>query len=218
MDRKYDCLVLDHDDTNVDSTAHIHHPIYLELMAEMRPEITPLDLDGFIEINMNGGVKPHYMNDLKFTNQEWEYAFKLWKEHPQRQIIPTFYEGIIDVINDFRNDGGLITVVSHSNAEAIAMHFQHYNIQQPDRIIGATNNSNHNKPHAWPLEQIMQQYNLQPNQLVVVDDLAPGIEMAEKVGVDTIAAGWGHKNPTSFNERCTFYAPTVKDLRDIIFN
>lgn len=217
MKRKYDCLVLDHDDTTVDSTAHIHHPIYIELMKDMRPNIVPLDLDGFIDINMKGGVKQHYFNDLNFTEAEWEHSFKTWKEHPMRKIIPTFYEGMIEIIDDFRNAGGHVTVVSHSNAEAIESHYDHFKIQRPDMIIGATNNSDHNKPNVWPLEQIMKQYNLSSEQLIVVDDLAPGIEMSEKAGVDTVAANWGHKNPNEFKTRCTYSVDKVKDLCQILY-
>ena len=37
MRLKYQCLVLDHDDTVTDSTAVIHYPAYLDAMRQMRP-------------------------------------------------------------------------------------------------------------------------------------------------------------------------------------
>ena len=36
---KYKCLVLDHDDTVVDSTATIHFPSFVKYLEDYRPEI-----------------------------------------------------------------------------------------------------------------------------------------------------------------------------------
>ena len=36
---RYPCLVLDHDDTVMDSTAHIHYPAFLDEMQQMRPGV-----------------------------------------------------------------------------------------------------------------------------------------------------------------------------------
>ena len=35
---KFQCLILDHDDTAVDSTREIHYPAHLEVMQTLRPE------------------------------------------------------------------------------------------------------------------------------------------------------------------------------------
>ena len=37
---RYRCLVLDHDDTTVDSTRSVTYPQFREAMAHFRPEIT----------------------------------------------------------------------------------------------------------------------------------------------------------------------------------
>ena len=37
---KYKCLVLDHDDTVMDSTRLIHHPAFLVYLREVRPGFT----------------------------------------------------------------------------------------------------------------------------------------------------------------------------------
>ncbi len=37
MSLRYRCLVLDHDDTVVDSTATIHHPCFQAFLDEVRP-------------------------------------------------------------------------------------------------------------------------------------------------------------------------------------
>ena len=37
---RYKCLVLDHDDTVVNSTATIHYPCFCEFLKEVRPQAT----------------------------------------------------------------------------------------------------------------------------------------------------------------------------------
>ena len=36
---KYPCLVLDHDDTTVNSTATVHYPAFVEFMKIYRPDL-----------------------------------------------------------------------------------------------------------------------------------------------------------------------------------
>jgi len=47
MDLPYQCLILDHDDTAVNSTALIHHPSHLESMRLLRPRAEAIDLEGW---------------------------------------------------------------------------------------------------------------------------------------------------------------------------
>ena len=51
------------------------------------------------------------------------------------------------------------------------------------------------RPSPYALQQIMRHYRLEPQQLVMIDDLKPGYEMAKRCGVDFIAAGWSHRFP-----------------------
>jgi len=39
MSLKYPCLVLDHDDTTVNSTATVHYPCFVEYMAKYFPHV-----------------------------------------------------------------------------------------------------------------------------------------------------------------------------------
>jgi hypothetical protein len=36
----YRCILIDHDDTAVDSTALVHYPAHLEALRELRPQRT----------------------------------------------------------------------------------------------------------------------------------------------------------------------------------
>ena len=71
------------------------------------------------------------------------------------------------------------------------------------------------KPHTWPLEQIMERFSLAPQELLVVDDLKPGYDMAKAAGVPFSAAGWANDIPEIeqfMRKNCDFYCKTVADL------
>ena len=61
----------------------------------------------------------------------------------------------------------------------------------------------------------MDKLHLKPQELVMVDDLKPGKDMADAVGVDFIAAGWAHQIPeiqTFMKRECQTYCGSVKEL------
>ena len=53
MSLRYRCLVLDHDDTVVDSTATIHHPCFQAFLDEVRPGAR-IDLETYLLENFTG--------------------------------------------------------------------------------------------------------------------------------------------------------------------
>ena len=55
---KYKCLVVDHDDTVMNSTKHVHHPSFLVALKELRPGVT-MDVDTYFRINFDPGFLPY---------------------------------------------------------------------------------------------------------------------------------------------------------------
>ncbi|MFP4656537.1 MAG: HAD family hydrolase [Candidatus Woesearchaeota archaeon] len=214
----YRCVMADHDDNAVDSTGTIHHPIYLEIMKEMRPNYTPLDLEGFIDMNRRTGIRRHYIEDLDFSEEEWQQAYNMWKEHPLREVDPPFFGGYLDVMSRFKSEEGIYVVVSHSDEGPIRRHYANASPEVSLDMVFASNGvPEHEKPFPWPIDMVMQEYGVSAEDIVVIDDLDPGIDMARKRGVDTIGTGWSHANPDSFREKCMYYAENVNDLEDMLF-
>ena len=52
---RYKCLVLDHDDTVVDSTASIHYPAFLEALKILRPGVQQITLEEYFKENFDPG-------------------------------------------------------------------------------------------------------------------------------------------------------------------
>ena len=62
----------------------------------------------------------------------------------------------------------------------------------PDLIFGSDYPKEQQKPSVWPIEQIMERLHLQKQDLLMVDDLLPGYEMAKNAGIAFAAACWAH--------------------------
>ena len=65
----------------------------------------------------------------------------------------------------------------------------------------------------------MRRFGLQAREILVLDDLKPGADMATAAGVDFAAAGWGHAIPEIREAMlgiCRYYIDRVEGLRPII--
>ena len=66
----------------------------------------------------------------------------------------------------------------------------------------------------------MERYSLSPREILVVDDLKPGFDMARGAGVDFAAAGWAYDVPeisAFMKEHCDYYLDSVGALRELLF-
>ena len=99
--------------------------------------------------------------------------------------------------------------------ENIERDYRENGLPEPDVIFGWEQPPEQRKPHTWPLEQIMERFSLAPQELLVVDDLKPGYDMAKAAGVPFSAAGWANDIPEIeqfMRKNCDFYCKTVTDL------
>ena len=61
----------------------------------------------------------------------------------------------------------------------------------------------------------MRRYNLRPEELLMVEDLKPGYDMARAAGVSFAAAGWAYDVPeieAFMRKNCDFYFKTVQEF------
>ena len=85
----------------------------------------------------------------------------------------------------------------------------------PDVIYGWEQPESERKPAPTPLLRIMADYGLKPEELLVIDDLKPGYDMARAVGADFAAVGWANDIPEIerfMRANCENYFKTVDEL------
>lgn len=189
---KYPCLVLDHDDTVVQSEATVNYPFFCYILDQFRPGAR-IPLQEYTHGCFHLGFADMCRKWYGFTEQEIEDEYHGWQEYITHHI-PAPFPGIERIIRRQKAEGGSICVVSHSCIQNITRDYSaHFGIL-PDDIYGWDLPEALRKPSTYPLEQIMAKYGLSPQQLLVVDDMKPAWEMASKAGVPIAFAAWGRKD------------------------
>lgn len=185
---RYSCLVLDHDDTLVKSTPEIHYPSFVETVRLLRPDMPELTLKEFITHNFDPGFLPMCRNVYRFTDAEMEIEQEIWKRYTQR--VPDCYDGFERLLTRYRAQGGKVCVVSHSEKRTILRDYRALFGFEPDQVYGWELPEEKRKPHPYPLDAMMETMGFAPEDLLVVDDLKLGFDMARSRGVDFAWAGW----------------------------
>ncbi len=215
---RYPCLVLDHDDTVVNSTPTIHYPSFMKTMAVLRPNIQ-WTLEEFMGYNFDPGFEAMLNQMLALTPEEALYQEKVWKEWCDTHH-PDMFAGMDVLLKRYKQAGGIICVVSHSSEEVIRWDYRHHCGFEPDQVFGWDRGEGKRKPSPWPMQQIMEQYGFAPEQLLMVDDLTPGFRMAEACGVDFAFAGWGSPVPQVrefMKKHSTFFLHQVSGLEELLW-
>jgi beta-phosphoglucomutase-like phosphatase (HAD superfamily) len=195
MKLRYRCLILDHDDTAVNSTAIIHYPAHLAALEALRPGKSIPSLETWFLKNFEPGLMHYLQDELKMDSRELEREYRIWREFTS-SLVPSFYDGFLELLARYQRAGGLVTVVSHSESEFIARDYHSGKPRVvPDMILGWNQDAGKRKPDPWPVRRILKQFGLEEGQALIVDDLKPGVMMARAAGVDIAAAGWGHSIP-----------------------
>lgn len=217
---RYKCLILDHDDTVVSSTAQIHFPSFVEYLKITRPEIaSKWTLEEYLIKNCHPGITSILRDELGMDEAEVQRETDYWASFVENHT-PTAYDGIGNVMARFRSNGGIIAVASHSLLRYIERDYRYNNLPTPDVIYSWDMPEEQRKPTPYAPLDLMKRFSLSPSEILVVDDLKPGYDMARGAGVDFAAAGWAYNIPeieSFMRENCDYYLNSVENLRELLF-
>ena len=216
---RYSCLVLDHDDTVVNSTAAVNYPAFVQTLKTLRPDVH-MTLDEFFSYSFEPGFGALCSDILGFSDSEMDFQYRTWLESA-RTHVPDTFPGMRELLQRYHAAGGHICVVSHSVPETILRDYRAHGLPTPELIYGWDDDPARRKPAPWPIYQIERTLGLRPEQLVVIDDLKPGKDMADRAGVDFIAAGWTHTVPhiiETMQRISLHYCRTVAELGALLLD
>ena len=216
---KYPCLILDHDDTVVQSELTVNLPYFLQTLQTFRPgaSITPQEYaEGCYQLGFADMCRQRF----GFTEQEVLEEYLGWKEYIQTHI-PDPFDGIGDLIRRQKELGGKLFVVSHSCNENITRDYSRNFGVLPDEIFGWDLPEELRKPNDYALRTIMERYGFAPEEMLVVDDMKLAHTMAKRQNVAVAFAAWGRKNcPAICREMealCDFSFDTPGELEKFLF-
>lgn len=219
MQRKYKCLIIDHDDTAVKSSPEIHYPCFVKTIEVFRPGEYVLTLEEFMHACFYPGLFEYYTKSLGFTKEELDLELDMWQRYAKERV-PHFYEGVGEAINDFRNAGGIVAVSSQSHIDIIKRDYIERLGFLPDYIYGCELEKDKCKPSPFAILDVCEKCGVLPCETIVVDDLRTGLEMAKSAGANFAAAGWSHFVPEIkryMKKNSEIYLENTEDLRKILF-
>lgn len=218
---KYKCLVLDHDDTVVDSSASIHYPSFVEYLKIARPHLADkYTVEEYFEKNFEPGILELFTEEIGLSESELAEEEAFWREYVKNHI-PNAYAGMAEIIADFKAAGGIVVVDSHSLTENIVRDYKANGLPMPDYIYGWDIPKEMRKPSPGTILDLIERFNLQREDILVVDDLKPGYDMARAAGVHIAAAAWAHnvRGIADFmRANCEYFCKSVEELRKVIFS
>ena len=216
---KYKCLVLDHDDTVVDSTATIHYPSFIEYLKDYRPElVNNYTFESFIVKNFDPGIVALLADEVGLNEEEMKHEEQYWLDFVETRF-PHAYPGMKEIIENFKARGGIVAIASHSMTKYIERDYRHNGLPEADIIYGWDIPKDKRKPSPWCISDLAERYDLKPEEILVVDDLKPGYDMARGGGAHFAAAGWAYNVPSIeafMRANCDYYLSSVSELKALL--
>ena len=216
---KYKCLILDHDDTTVNSTAEVNYPALLDTLSKLRPDIHP-EYEKFMDFCFDPGFFDYCTKILALTPEEMKFEYSNWKRFV-REITPTACPGMARIIERQRAAGGIVCTVSHSESDNILRDWKANFASAPDAVYGWDAGEGKRKPDPFPVLDVMEKFSLEPSDILVVDDLKTGLDMARNASVAFACAGWGQPSERIrlfMMEHSDHYFSTPGELERYLFN
>ena len=214
---RYPCLVADHDDTVVDSTATVHFPCFKQYTAEFYPHADDT-LERYLKENFHPGIIELFRS-IGMSDEDMLHEQRYWNAYVKEHT-PPVYPGMREILWRHKREGGVLCVVSHSYTENILRDYRENDLPEPDMIFGWESPAEERKPNPYPLQRIMEKGGFSPSELLVRDDLKPGYDMARSCGVDFAAVGWSNDIPeieAFMRHNCDYYFKTVPEFGEWFF-
>lgn len=216
---KYKCIVLDHDDTVVQTEKTIGFPYFRDYIERIRPGMT-LTFQEYVRDCNNMVFADMCRSRWNMTEEELSEEYLGWKAY-SRVNVPAVCEGIGDVIRRQKEAGGIVCVSSLSTREIIERDFMHHFGFLPDAIYDYDLPAHQRKPNPYALEQIMADFSLTLEDILMVDDMKLGWAMANALGIDTAFAGWSKRDFPELSREmralCSYSFDTPRDLDNFLF-
>ena len=216
---KYPCLVLDHDDTVVETEKPIGYPYFRDYIEKIRPGKT-LSYAQYVSDCNNMVFADMCREKWQMTEEEEREEYLGWKAY-SRLHIPPVCEGMDRIIKRQKELGGLICVASLSTREIIDRDFMAHFGFLPDAVYDYDLPRELRKPNPYALQDIMERFGLKPDQLLMIDDMSMGCQMAKSVGVASAFAGWSKAEfpelCKDMDQYCDFSFYSTKELEEFLF-
>ncbi len=210
--RRFDLIAFDWDGTLYDSTAIIVRCI----QAAVRDVggTVPTDKEAAYVIGMGlMQALAHAAPDVppeKYTELGNRYRF----HYLQHQDDLSLFDGVLPLLNDLREQGHLLAVATGKSRRGLdeALH----TVQLKGVFDGSrTADETAGKPHPLMLQELMAEFDVPPERLLMIGDTTHDLQMAVNAGCASVGVSYGAHEPEVFHALGPLHvAHAVAELRD----
>ena len=210
--RRFDLIAFDWDGTLFDSTAIIVRCI----QAAVRDVggTVPTDQEAAYVIGMGlMQALAHAAPDVppeKYTELGNRYRF----HYIQHQDDLSLFDGVLPLLNDLRERGHLLAVATGKSRRGLdeALH----SVQLRGVFDGSrTADQTAGKPHPLMLQELMADFDVLPERLLMIGDTTHDLQMAVNAGCASVGVSYGAHDPGVFEVLNPLHvAHSVRDLHD----
>ena len=214
--RRFDLIAFDWDGTLFDSTAIIVRCI----QAAVRDVggTVPTDKEAAYVIGMGlMQALAHAAPDVppeKYTELGNRYRF----HYIQHQDDLSLFEGVLPLLNDLRGRGHLLAVATGKSRRGLdeALH----TVQLKGVFDGSrTADQTAGKPHPLMLQELMAEFDVAPERLLMIGDTTHDLQMAVNAGCASVGVSYGAHEPDAFHAlQPLAVAHSVRELHDWLLN
>ena len=214
--RRFDLIAFDWDGTLFDSTAIIVRCI----QAAVRDVggTVPTDKEAAYVIGMGlMQALAHAAPDVppeKYTELGNRYRF----HYIQHQDDLSLFDGVLPLLNDLRERGNLLAVATGKSRRGLdeALH----SVDLRGVFDGSrTADQTAGKPHPLMLQELMAEFDVAPERLLMIGDTTHDLQMAVNAGCASVGVSYGAHEPDAFHAlQPLAVVHSVRELHDWLLN
>lgn len=189
---KYSVLIFDWDGTLMDSKAQIVNCMQAainELQLEPRSNEQISDIIG---LGLNEAIHALYSDITQTKINKIAQAYREYFLFKDKTPSPLF-DGVIDVLKKLKKSGYELAIATGKSRRGLDKGLSETDLHQFFPITRCADETR-SKPHPQMLEEILTDYNIEPQQALMIGDSEYDLQLAHNANVDGLAVSYGVHN------------------------
>ncbi|WCM92229.1 HAD-IA family hydrolase [Acidovorax sp. NCPPB 2350] len=210
--RRFDLIAFDWDGTLFDSTAIIVRCIQ-DAVRDVGGQ-APSDRDAAWVIGMGlmealAHAAPHVPPE-KYPELRSRYGY----HYARHQDDLSLFDGVLPMLEDLRSRGHLLAVATGKSRRGLD-EVLHAKVLRGMFDASRTADETASKPHPLMLQELMAEFDVAPQRLLMIGDTTHDLQMAVSAGCASVGVSYGAHEPSGFHALSPLHvAHSVRDLHD----
>ncbi|MDN5843433.1 MAG: HAD-IA family hydrolase [Alcaligenaceae bacterium] len=186
--KRYDAVVFDWDGTLMDSTHHIVSALQRACTDLNLPVPSAQEAAWVIGMSLEGAL---YRLVPDLGPEQMQAFVQRYRDHYLHgEAEPPLFEGMADFLAELHSGGVILGVATGKSRRGLDRAIRTLSLQNVFRATRCADEAA-GKPDPTMLHQLLQEFSMTPEQILMVGDTTHDIWMARNAGVDSLAVSYG---------------------------